>query len=65
MAYERVKSIWTRRGIWWERWGVLPGMSWKHELPFEEVHREEADDAIEGEESWWFCFQFAGFGRTP
>ncbi|KAI3321946.1 hypothetical protein HD806DRAFT_545617 [Xylariaceae sp. AK1471] len=35
-AYENVKNTWTRRGIWNGRWGVLPGMSWKHEKPLEE-----------------------------
>ncbi|KAI5857428.1 hypothetical protein GGS23DRAFT_600762 [Durotheca rogersii] len=32
-AYERVKKLWLDRGIWDKRWGVLPGMSWRHELP--------------------------------
>ncbi|KAI1196798.1 hypothetical protein F5X97DRAFT_304369 [Nemania serpens] len=32
-AYESVKNTWTERGIWNERWGILPGMSWKHEDP--------------------------------
>lgn len=32
-AYERVKSIWVKRGIWNEEWGILPGMAWKHESP--------------------------------
>ncbi|WEW57730.1 hypothetical protein PRK78_003197 [Emydomyces testavorans] len=35
-AYENVKNIWTKRGIWNKRWGILPGMSWKHEEPFED-----------------------------
>ena len=39
-AYERLKSAWTRRGIWNNKWGVLPAMSWKHEEPFEEMLRE-------------------------
>jgi hypothetical protein len=43
-AYERVKSTWTGRGIWDERWGILPGMSWKHEQPIEERLREELGD---------------------
>ncbi|KAG9232395.1 hypothetical protein BJ875DRAFT_544592 [Amylocarpus encephaloides] len=46
-AYENVKNTWTKRGIWNKRWSVLPGMSWKHEQPFEEMAREEmADDPI-------------------
>lgn len=32
-AYETVKSTWIRRGIWNRNWGILPGMSWKHEQP--------------------------------
>jgi hypothetical protein len=43
-AYENVKKTWTKRGIWNKRWGVLPGMSWKHEQPFEEMVREEMGD---------------------
>jgi hypothetical protein len=35
-AYENVKNTWTKRGIWNNRWGILPGMSWKHEEPLEE-----------------------------
>ncbi|KAL5330825.1 hypothetical protein ACEPPN_000349 [Leptodophora sp. 'Broadleaf-Isolate-01'] len=40
-AYNNVKNTWTKRGIWNKKWGVLPGMSWKHEQPFEEMVREE------------------------
>ena len=43
-AYKRVKSAWTKRRIWNTKWGVLPGMSWKHEQPFEETLREELGD---------------------
>ncbi|CAG8886338.1 unnamed protein product [Penicillium egyptiacum] len=32
-AYETVKAIWVKRGIWNEEWGILPGMAWKHEGP--------------------------------
>lgn len=35
-AYENVKNTWTKRGIWNKRWGILPGMWWKHEEPLEE-----------------------------
>jgi hypothetical protein len=42
-AYENVKNTWTKRGIWNVRWGILPGMSWKHEEPLEE---EAADDPV-------------------
>ncbi|KAL8869263.1 MAG: hypothetical protein Q9174_004400 [Haloplaca sp. 1 TL-2023] len=32
-VYEKVKSVWIDRGIWDSQWGLLPGMSWKHERP--------------------------------
>ncbi|KAI9768628.1 MAG: hypothetical protein M1840_004825 [Geoglossum simile] len=31
-AYENVKNTWAKRGIWDRRWGILPGMSWEHEV---------------------------------
>ncbi|KAL5330549.1 hypothetical protein ACEPPN_000067 [Leptodophora sp. 'Broadleaf-Isolate-01'] len=43
-AYEIIKNKWTKRGVWNKRWGVLPGMSWKHEQPFEKMVREEMGD---------------------
>ena len=45
-AYENVKNTWTKRGIWNKRWGVLPGMSWKHEQPIEVIIREEMGDSL-------------------
>jgi hypothetical protein len=39
-AYGNVKEVWIKRGLWNTRWGILPGMSWKHEEPLEEVHTE-------------------------
>ena len=30
-AYGNIKYIWRGWGIWNEKWGVLPGMKWKHE----------------------------------
>ncbi|KAA6412362.1 MAG: hypothetical protein FRX48_03352 [Lasallia pustulata] len=36
-AYENVKNTWVKRGIWKTKWGILPGMSWKHEEPIEQV----------------------------
>ncbi|KAI0390040.1 hypothetical protein F5Y17DRAFT_86655 [Xylariaceae sp. FL0594] len=30
-AYERVRQRWVDRGIWVAKWGILPGMSWRHE----------------------------------
>ena len=33
--------------MWDKKWGLLPGMTWKHERPLEEMLREEmGDDAI-------------------
>ena len=40
-AYEVVKKIWMDRGIWNRKWGVMPGMSWKHEQPIDEMLAEE------------------------
>lgn len=40
IAYENVKNTWNKRGIWNKRWGLLPGMSWKHEEPLEEEAAE-------------------------
>lgn len=37
-AYEDVKETWREVGIWNLRWGILPGMSWKHEEPLDEEH---------------------------
>ncbi|KAH7308501.1 hypothetical protein B0I35DRAFT_413146 [Stachybotrys elegans] len=42
-AYEDVKNTWIKRGIWNRKWGILPGMSWKHERPLEELM---ADDPV-------------------
>ncbi|KUI63684.1 hypothetical protein VM1G_12009 [Cytospora mali] len=36
-AYDNVRSAWTKRGIWNTNWGILPGMSWKHEQPEDEM----------------------------
>ena len=40
-AYENVKTTWMKRSIWNTRWGVLPGMSWKHEQSIEDMLAEE------------------------
>ncbi|KAI0448493.1 hypothetical protein F5B21DRAFT_497439 [Xylaria acuta] len=40
-AYERVKDTWTKSGIWDNKWGFVPGMSWKHEQPLEEWIEQE------------------------
>ncbi|KAJ6041578.1 uncharacterized protein N7446_010539 [Penicillium canescens] len=34
-AYNNVKRTWVKRGIWNEKWGILPGMLWKHEGPLQ------------------------------
>lgn len=34
-AYNNIKNIWVTRGIWDIEWGILPGMSWKHERPLQ------------------------------
>ena len=44
MAYETVKKTWMKRGLWNKKWGILPGMAWKHEQPLEEMLREEMGD---------------------
>ncbi|KAI4124705.1 MAG: hypothetical protein LQ347_005630 [Umbilicaria vellea] len=36
-AYEHIKNTWIKRGIWDRKWGILPGMSWKHEEPLEQT----------------------------
>ena len=41
IAYELVKDTWIKRKIWDRKWGILPGMSWKHEQPLEEILSEE------------------------
>jgi hypothetical protein len=42
-AYAIVKEKWQTRGIWNTKWGLLPGRTWKHEHPLEELL---ADDAM-------------------
>lgn len=39
-AYEKVKNTWIERGIWSKKWGILPGMSWKHEHPLNDMLAE-------------------------
>lgn len=36
-AYDRVRSRWVARHIWDDGWGVLPGMTWRHEKPLPEL----------------------------
>lgn len=40
-AYENVKVTWVKRGIWNRRWGILPGMNWKHEEDLDAMLLEE------------------------
>lgn len=35
-ACENIQNTWVKRKIWNIKWGILPGMSWKHEEPEEE-----------------------------
>ncbi|KAL9078133.1 MAG: hypothetical protein Q9157_002960 [Trypethelium eluteriae] len=42
----KIKVIWTERGIWNDKWGVLPGMSWKHEEPCDEYRMNDRYDAL-------------------
>ncbi|KAL2015845.1 hypothetical protein VTK56DRAFT_4692 [Thermocarpiscus australiensis] len=51
IAYERVKAIWERWQIWDAKWGVLSGMSWKHEQPYDEFLGEELDIELEDGEA--------------
>ncbi|KAG6015420.1 hypothetical protein E4U43_005353 [Claviceps pusilla] len=50
IAYENVKQVWIRRRIWNSKWGLLPGMTWKHEHPFDEED-EEGDDVVDQDHS--------------
>lgn len=45
-AYEIVKARWIDFGIWKKTWGILPGMSWKHEHPLEDLLRVELPEAL-------------------
>lgn len=51
LAYELVKHTWSKTGIWNTNWGVLPGMSWKHEQLVEVMLRDEmGEEAPPGQE---------------
>jgi hypothetical protein len=60
-AYENVKKVWIRRGIWNLGWGILPGMSWKHEEPREEI---PADDPVPVSENRYRGLGFTGACAT-
>jgi hypothetical protein len=46
-AYERVKSRWINWRIWNDKWGVFPGMTWKHETPLVQFLEEEMHDSVD------------------
>lgn len=48
-AYELVKRIWVRRGIWDTGWGMFPGMQWKNERPLN-LTEDEPPAQIEASE---------------
>ncbi|KAI1750328.1 hypothetical protein F4782DRAFT_532647 [Xylaria castorea] len=43
-VYQKVKDTWTKREIWNRKWGVMPGMSWKHEQPLGEWIEQEMSE---------------------
>ncbi|KAG5977505.1 hypothetical protein E4U55_006748 [Claviceps digitariae] len=45
-AYQSVKDNWSARGLWNKKWGLLPGMTWKHEHPLDE---DDLDDRAHSE----------------
>lgn len=45
-AYDEVKELWTKWGIWNNRWSVLPGRTWLHEHPFEDLLHNEVGEAL-------------------
>ncbi|KAK7408923.1 hypothetical protein QQX98_008927 [Neonectria punicea] len=51
MAYERAKESWIRRDLWNANWGILPGMSWQHEQPFNVFIRERKSNDTDQEAS--------------
>lgn len=40
-AYTLVKDRWISKGLWVDKWGILPGMTWLHERDFDELLLEE------------------------
>ncbi|KAG6015421.1 hypothetical protein E4U43_005354 [Claviceps pusilla] len=42
IAYMKVKKVWIKRCIWNSKWGLMPGMTWKHEHPL-----DEDDDVVD------------------
>ncbi|KAL9009236.1 MAG: hypothetical protein Q9173_005715 [Seirophora scorigena] len=46
-AYENVKEWWLACHIWDNKWGILPGMTWKHERPLEWPPKDDPEPASE------------------
>ncbi|KND87632.1 hypothetical protein TOPH_07764 [Tolypocladium ophioglossoides CBS 100239] len=46
-AYDRVRRFWLTSGIWRMPWGVIPGMSWKHEHALGVIDKEEMENTLE------------------
>ncbi|KAL8986086.1 MAG: hypothetical protein Q9177_004257 [Variospora cf. flavescens] len=46
-AYENVKKWWLACHIWDTKWGILPGMTWKHERPLEWPPNDDPDTGSE------------------
>jgi hypothetical protein len=67
-VYENVKKVWTDRGIWNQRWGILPGMKWKHEDPREEELAAEPAPISENHAGIFGCTEASAariFGLNP
>ncbi|KAH7134621.1 hypothetical protein B0J13DRAFT_641199 [Dactylonectria estremocensis] len=43
-AYEHVKNRWIEKGVWIDKWGVMPGMRWMHEYDIEDLLADQ---------TWW------------
>ncbi|KAI3395089.1 hypothetical protein diail_1769 [Diaporthe ilicicola] len=39
-AYTLVKDKWISAGLWYDKWGILPGMTWLHERDIDELVEE-------------------------
>ncbi|KAL9015613.1 MAG: hypothetical protein Q9185_006996 [Variospora sp. 1 TL-2023] len=46
-AYESVKKWWLACHIWDTKWGILPGMTWKHERPLEWPPKDDPETGSE------------------
>lgn len=43
-AHEAVRTRWKKWHLWNSRWGDLPGLTWRHEMTFEEAKRQKLED---------------------